>query len=121
MLNAVAPTDPVGATAFSVPVAVPRAVSKGTPETLNSLEEQPTGTITTSSPRPATSAATANPLAQDKANTLYRRYGTGKGSFAARVKIGSGWQGYRGLFWPTRRLDRCMSIPRRGNRWGHDR
>jgi hypothetical protein len=30
-------SDPVGATAFSVPVAVPRTVSKGFPETLNSL------------------------------------------------------------------------------------
>ncbi|MFE2709770.1 FG-GAP-like repeat-containing protein [Streptomyces mirabilis] len=40
----------------------------------------------------------ADLVARDTAGNLYRQNGTGKGSFAARVKIGSGWQGYRGLF-----------------------
>ncbi|MEU2618918.1 VCBS repeat-containing protein [Streptomyces sp. NPDC007157] len=35
---------------------------------------------------------------RDTAGNLYRQTGTGKGSFAARVKIGTGWQGYKGLF-----------------------
>ncbi|MFJ8027477.1 FG-GAP repeat domain-containing protein [Streptomyces sp. NPDC096311] len=40
----------------------------------------------------------ADLVARDTAGNLYRQNGTGKGSFAARVKIGSGWQGHRGLF-----------------------
>ncbi len=35
---------------------------------------------------------------RDTAGNLYRNAGDGKGSFGARVKIGSGWQGYKGLF-----------------------
>ncbi|WP_225833027.1 VCBS repeat-containing protein [Streptomyces sp. NK08204] len=35
---------------------------------------------------------------RDGAGNLYRNAGDGKGSFAARVKIGSGWQYYKGLF-----------------------
>ncbi|MGW7238638.1 FG-GAP repeat domain-containing protein [Streptomyces sp. NPDC054804] len=34
---------------------------------------------------------------RDTAGNLYRQTGTGKGTFAARVKIGTGWQGYKGL------------------------
>ncbi|MFF4256536.1 FG-GAP repeat domain-containing protein [Streptomyces sp. NPDC001663] len=37
-------------------------------------------------------------VARDTAGNLYRQTGNGKGSFAARVKIGTGWQGYKGLF-----------------------
>lgn len=37
-------------------------------------------------------------VARDTAGVLYRLAGTGKGTFAARVKIASGWQGYKGLF-----------------------
>ncbi|MFI0187102.1 FG-GAP repeat domain-containing protein [Streptomyces sp. NPDC017082] len=37
-------------------------------------------------------------IERDKAGNLYRNAGDGKGSFAARVKIGTGWQGYKGLF-----------------------
>ncbi|MGC0331010.1 hypothetical protein RKD23_004000 [Streptomyces sp. SAI-170] len=40
----------------------------------------------------------ADLVARDTAGNLYRQSGTGKGSFAARVKIGTGWQGYKGLF-----------------------
>ncbi|MEV1080861.1 VCBS repeat-containing protein [Streptomyces sp. NPDC050211] len=35
---------------------------------------------------------------RDTAGNLYRQTGTGKGSFATRVKIATGWQGYKGLF-----------------------
>ncbi|MGV9289745.1 FG-GAP repeat domain-containing protein [Streptomyces sp. NPDC003719] len=35
---------------------------------------------------------------RDTAGNLFRNDGNGKGSFGARVQIGSGWQGYRGLF-----------------------
>ncbi|MFJ2651837.1 FG-GAP-like repeat-containing protein [Streptomyces sp. NPDC087420] len=35
---------------------------------------------------------------RDKAGTLYRSNGNGKGSFGARTKIATGWQGYKGLF-----------------------
>jgi hypothetical protein len=35
---------------------------------------------------------------RDTAGNLYRQTGTGKGSFASRVKIATGWQGYKGLF-----------------------
>ena len=37
-------------------------------------------------------------VARDTAGNLYRMTGTGKGTFAARVKIGTGWQKYKGLF-----------------------
>ncbi|MEV5849217.1 VCBS repeat-containing protein [Streptomyces sp. NPDC051985] len=37
-------------------------------------------------------------VARDTAGNLYRMTGTGKGTFAARAKIGTGWQGYKGLF-----------------------
>ncbi|MGW7384097.1 FG-GAP repeat domain-containing protein [Streptomyces sp. NPDC054794] len=37
-------------------------------------------------------------VARDTAGNLYRQTGTGRGSFAARVKIGTGWQSYKGLF-----------------------
>ncbi|MFI6661806.1 FG-GAP repeat domain-containing protein [Streptomyces sp. NPDC050523] len=35
---------------------------------------------------------------RDSAGGLYRNSGDGKGSFGSRVKIASGWQGYKGLF-----------------------
>ncbi|MFJ9709605.1 FG-GAP repeat domain-containing protein [Streptomyces sp. NPDC101234] len=35
---------------------------------------------------------------RDTAGNLYRQTGAGKGSFAARVKIATGWQGYKALF-----------------------
>ncbi|MFF4899549.1 FG-GAP repeat domain-containing protein [Streptomyces sp. NPDC001068] len=35
---------------------------------------------------------------RDTAGNLYRQTGTGKGTFAARVKIATGWQYYKGLF-----------------------
>ncbi|MGW4905053.1 FG-GAP repeat domain-containing protein [Streptomyces sp. NPDC004270] len=35
---------------------------------------------------------------RDTAGNLYRGTGSGKGTFAARVKIATGWQGYKGLF-----------------------
>jgi hypothetical protein len=37
-------------------------------------------------------------VVRDSAGSLYRNAGNGKGSFGARVKIASGWQGYKGLF-----------------------
>ncbi|MFD7404534.1 FG-GAP-like repeat-containing protein [Streptomyces sp. NPDC059866] len=37
-------------------------------------------------------------VSRDTAGNLYRNTGTGKGSFAPRVRIASGWQGYRGIF-----------------------
>lgn len=37
-------------------------------------------------------------VARDKAGVLYRYQGNGKGSFGARKKISTGWQGYKGLF-----------------------
>ncbi|KOU55702.1 hypothetical protein ADK57_43745 [Streptomyces sp. MMG1533] len=37
-------------------------------------------------------------VVRDSAGNLYRNAGDGKGSFGARVKIASGWQGYKGLF-----------------------
>lgn len=37
-------------------------------------------------------------VARDTAGNLYRQAGTGRGSFGARVKIATGWQGYKGLF-----------------------
>ncbi|GEC08284.1 hypothetical protein SSP24_59390 [Streptomyces spinoverrucosus] len=44
-----------------------------------------------------TGDGTADLVARDTAGVLYRVPGTGKGSFGARVRIGTGWQGYRGL------------------------
>jgi hypothetical protein len=35
---------------------------------------------------------------RDTAGDLYRNYGDGKGSFGSRVKITTGWQGYKGIF-----------------------
>ncbi|MFJ3758965.1 FG-GAP repeat domain-containing protein [Streptomyces sp. NPDC090080] len=35
---------------------------------------------------------------RDTAGNLYRQTGTGKGTFAARVRIATGWQHYKGLF-----------------------
>ncbi|WP_307675846.1 FG-GAP-like repeat-containing protein [Streptomyces sp. V4I2] len=37
-------------------------------------------------------------VVRDSAGNVYRNAGNGKGSFGARVKIASGWQGYKGLF-----------------------
>lgn len=37
-------------------------------------------------------------VVRDSAGNVYRNPGNGKGSFGARVKIASGWQGYKGLF-----------------------
>ncbi|MFF9604968.1 FG-GAP repeat domain-containing protein [Streptomyces sp. NPDC014684] len=37
-------------------------------------------------------------VARDTSGNLYRNDGNGKGSFGSRTKIGSGWQGYKGLF-----------------------
>lgn len=39
----------------------------------------------------------ADIVARDTAGNLYRQTGNGSGSFAARVKIASGWQGYKGI------------------------
>ncbi|MGP4012631.1 hypothetical protein [Streptomyces sp. 4N124] len=36
---------------------------------------------------------------RDTAGNPYRQTGNGKGSFAARVKIATGWQYYKGLSW----------------------
>jgi hypothetical protein len=40
----------------------------------------------------------ADLVARDTAGTLYRQSGTGTGTFGPRVKIGAGWQNYKGLF-----------------------
>ncbi|MFD5540414.1 FG-GAP repeat domain-containing protein, partial [Streptomyces sp. NPDC127079] len=37
-------------------------------------------------------------VARDTAGNLYRLSGTGGGTFAARVKIATGWQGYKAIF-----------------------
>ncbi|MFI9151087.1 FG-GAP repeat domain-containing protein [Streptomyces sp. NPDC053367] len=37
-------------------------------------------------------------VARDTAGNLYRQSGNGKGSFTARVRIGTGWQAYKALF-----------------------
>jgi len=37
-------------------------------------------------------------VSRDTSGNLYRNSGTGTGSFGSRVKIESGWQGYKGLF-----------------------
>ncbi|MGI5376525.1 FG-GAP-like repeat-containing protein [Streptomyces sp. CA-251387] len=37
-------------------------------------------------------------VARDTAGNLYRNPGTGNGTFGPRVKIASGWQGYKGVF-----------------------
>ncbi|MFJ1809138.1 MULTISPECIES: FG-GAP repeat domain-containing protein [unclassified Streptomyces] len=40
----------------------------------------------------------ADLIARDTAGALYRIPGNGKGSFTSRVKIGTGWQNYKGIF-----------------------
>ncbi|SEE07121.1 Repeat domain-containing protein [Streptomyces sp. 3213] len=40
----------------------------------------------------------ADLVERDSAGVLYRNSGDGKGSFGARVKIATGWGGYRGIF-----------------------
>ncbi|MFF1446358.1 FG-GAP-like repeat-containing protein [Streptomyces sp. NPDC058295] len=40
----------------------------------------------------------ADLVARDTGGNLYRQNGTGTGTFGARVKIGTGWQNYKGLF-----------------------
>ncbi|NKQ27429.1 FG-GAP repeat domain-containing protein [Streptomyces galbus] len=40
----------------------------------------------------------ADLVARDMAGTLYRQNGTGTGTFGPRVKVGTGWQKYKGLF-----------------------
>ncbi|MEV5316705.1 FG-GAP-like repeat-containing protein [Streptomyces sp. NPDC052687] len=37
-------------------------------------------------------------VSRDTSGNVWRSTGNGKGSFAARVRIASGWQGYKGLF-----------------------
>lgn len=37
-------------------------------------------------------------VSRDTAGNLYRNTGNGKGSFAPRVRIATGWQGYKGVF-----------------------
>ncbi|MEV7416632.1 hypothetical protein [Streptomyces sp. NPDC089919] len=37
-------------------------------------------------------------VARDTAGTLWRYAGTGKGTFGGRVKAGTGWGGYAGLY-----------------------
>jgi hypothetical protein len=40
----------------------------------------------------------ADLIARDTAGNLFRQAGYGNGSFAARVKVATGWQSYRGIF-----------------------
>ncbi|MFF3967989.1 FG-GAP repeat domain-containing protein [Streptomyces griseorubiginosus] len=40
----------------------------------------------------------ADLISRDSAGNVWRNNGDGKGSFSARTKIASGWQGYKGLF-----------------------
>ncbi|MFJ3668121.1 FG-GAP repeat domain-containing protein [Streptomyces sp. NPDC090106] len=40
----------------------------------------------------------ADLVSRDSGGTLWRNTGNGKGSFAGRVKIATGWQGYKGVF-----------------------
>ncbi|MFF0086858.1 FG-GAP repeat domain-containing protein [Streptomyces canus] len=40
----------------------------------------------------------ADLVSRDSGGNVWRNNGNGKGSFGARVKIASGWQGYKGLF-----------------------
>jgi hypothetical protein len=40
----------------------------------------------------------ADLVSRDTGGTVWRNDGDGKGSFGARVKIATGWQGYKGLF-----------------------
>jgi hypothetical protein len=40
----------------------------------------------------------ADLVARDTAGVLYRHNGSGTGTFGARVKIGTGWQNYKGIF-----------------------
>ncbi|WP_415924626.1 hypothetical protein [Streptomyces sp. MI02-7b] len=37
-------------------------------------------------------------VARDTSGNLYRNDGKGNGSFGSRVKVATGWQGYKGLF-----------------------
>jgi hypothetical protein len=40
----------------------------------------------------------ADLVERDSAGNVYRNSGDGRGSFAGRVKIASGWNAYRGIF-----------------------
>ncbi|WP_329546781.1 VCBS repeat-containing protein [Streptomyces sp. NBC_01356] len=40
----------------------------------------------------------ADIVSRDTAGNLWRNYGNGAGSFGARTKIATGWQGYKGIF-----------------------
>ncbi|MFJ4690713.1 FG-GAP repeat domain-containing protein [Streptomyces sp. NPDC088766] len=40
----------------------------------------------------------ADLVARDTAGVLWRMPGTGKGTFSARVRTATGWQGCKGLF-----------------------
>ncbi|MFC8349567.1 FG-GAP repeat domain-containing protein [Streptomyces sp. NPDC057280] len=40
----------------------------------------------------------ADLVSRDSAGVLWRNNGDGRGSFGARVKVATGWQGYKGLF-----------------------
>lgn len=40
----------------------------------------------------------ADLVERDGSGNLYRNNGDGKGSFGARTKIATGWQGYKGIF-----------------------
>jgi hypothetical protein len=40
----------------------------------------------------------ADIVSRDTSGTLWRNNGTGKGSFGPRVKVATGWQGYKGVF-----------------------
>ncbi|MFD9331033.1 FG-GAP repeat domain-containing protein [Streptomyces sp. NPDC060065] len=40
----------------------------------------------------------ADLISRDTAGNLWRNYGNGAGSFGARTKIATGWQGYKGIF-----------------------
>jgi hypothetical protein len=39
----------------------------------------------------------ADLVARDTAGNLYRQNGTGTGTFGTRIRIASGWVGYKGL------------------------
>jgi hypothetical protein len=45
-----------------------------------------------------TADGNADLVARDTSGNLWRQSGDGKGSFGARTKIATGWQGYKGLF-----------------------
>ncbi|MDQ0937252.1 hypothetical protein QFZ49_007227 [Streptomyces turgidiscabies] len=40
----------------------------------------------------------ADLVSRDSAGNVWRNHGDGKGSFGARTRIATGWQGYKGLF-----------------------